>query len=387
VNSASPKSTAQSQAIRASGAAKPAEAELPGSLLDDDFLADLHIPGLSDEEVAAGRILSQNEIDSLMGFDADPPDDEPRSTAARAQVLQGGIEAIVNSALVSYERLPMLEIVFDRLVRFMTGSLRSFTSSSVEVDIENISSVRFADYIDQIPVPTIISVFRAEEWDNYGLLTFNSDLVYALVDILLGGRRGAPRAIDIDGRPFTALEQRLIKRHVTLAMQDLANAFEPLAKVNFHLDRLETNPRFTAIDRPSNAAILVQFRIEFEKRSGTIELLLPHATLEPIRESLLQKFLGEKFGRDTIWEGHLAEELWSTRMELEAVLDECTMTLGDVRKFKTGQTLLFSARPDSQVDMRASGVSLFRGAMGRKNDHIAIRIESTLRELKTGDLS
>jgi len=361
------------------------EDELGGSLLSDDFMMDLQIPGLSDEEVAAGRILNQNEIDSLMGFDGDEEEDAGLPAARPTQSFSGGIEAIVNSALVSYERLPMLEIVFDRLVRFMTGSLRAYTSSSVDVDIDNISSVRFADYVDQIPVPTIISVFRAEEWDNFGLLTCDSDLVYALVDILLGGRRGAPRAVDIDGRPFTMLEQRLVERLVNLAMKDLTSAFEPLAKVNFNLDRLETNPRFTAIDRPSNAAILVQFRIEFEKRSGSIELLLPHATLEPIRESLLQKFLGEKFGRDTIWEGHLAEELWSTNMSLNAVLDECTMTLGEVREFEVGQTLLFSARPDSMVDMRSSGVSLFRGAMGRKNDHIAIRIETVLRNQKSGE--
>ena len=113
------------------------------------------------------RILDQSEIDNLLGFDLAQDD-----TAERT-----GIRAIINSALVSYERLPMLEIVFDRLVRLMTTSLRNFTSDNVEVSLDNISSIRFGDYLNSIPLPAILSVFRAEELDNYGLLTVDSNLI------------------------------------------------------------------------------------------------------------------------------------------------------------------------------------------------------------------
>ncbi len=83
--------------------------------------------------------------------------------------------------------------------------------------------------------------------------------------------------------------------------------------MDFSLDRIETNPRFAAIARPPNAAIVVKLRIDMEDRGGRLELLLPYATLEPIRKMLLQQFMGEKFGRDNIWEGHLAGELWATK--------------------------------------------------------------------------
>src|SRR6185312_12803472 len=67
------------------------------------------------------RVLNQDEIDSLLGFDEAGDEGSDRA----------GIQAILNSALVSYERLPMLEVVFDRLVRMMTTSLRNFTSDNV----------------------------------------------------------------------------------------------------------------------------------------------------------------------------------------------------------------------------------------------------------------
>ncbi|MCF3971814.1 FliM/FliN family flagellar motor switch protein, partial [Pseudomonas aeruginosa] len=95
-----------------------------------------------------------------------------------------------------------------------------------------------------------------------------------------------------------------------------------------------------------------------EDRGGRIELLLPYATLEPIRKMLLQQFMGEKFGRDNIWEGHLATELWTTQVEVRAVLDELQMRLEDVLNFKVGDTVMLNATPDSLVQLRSGSIPL-----------------------------
>ena len=190
--------------------------------------------------VATTRILDQDEIDSLLGFDSDDQDDGSQS----------GIRAIINSALVNYERLPMLDVVFDRLVRMMTTSLRNFTSDNVEVSLDNITSIRFGDYLNSIPLPAILGVFRAVEWDNYGLITVDSSLIHSIVDVLLGDRRGTA-AMRIEGRPYTTIERNLVERLVHVVLADMATAFEPLSPVTFNFDRIETNPRFATIARSS----------------------------------------------------------------------------------------------------------------------------------------
>jgi flagellar motor switch protein FliM len=323
--------------------------------------------GVAEGGQVSERILNQDEIDSLLGFDLSEDEGGDRN----------GIRAIINSALVSYERLPMLEIVFDRLVRLMTTSLRNFTSDNVEVSLDNISSIRFGDYLNSIPLPAILAVFRAEELDNYGLLTVDSNLIYSIVDVLLGGRRGTA-AMRIEGRPYTTIERVLVQRMVEVVLGDAKAAFEPLTPVAFNLDRLETNPRFAAIARPANAAILVKLRIDMEDRGGRIELLLPYATLEPIRKMLLQQFMGEKFGRDNIWESHLATELWTTQLDIRAVLDEQEIELRRVLELKVGDTLVLNATPESLVELRAGAIALTRGRMGRRNHNIAVRVETPL---------
>ena len=313
------------------------------------------------------RILNQDEIDSLLGFSSGEESGGERS----------GVRALINSALVSYERLPMLEVVFDRLVRLMTTSLRNFTSDNVEVSLDSISSIRFGDYLNSIPLPAIISVFRAEQLDNYGLMTVDSNLIYSIVDVLLGGRRGTV-AMRVEGRPYTTIERVLVTRMVEVVLADTKQAFAPLTEVEFKLDRIETNPRFAAIARPANAAILVKLRIDMEDRGGRLELLLPYATLEPIRKMLLQQFMGEKFGRDNIWESHLATELWNTHMEVRAVLDDQKIPLSKVLSLKVGDTIMFNKGPDAHVEVHCGGAPLTRGRIGRLGLNMAVRVEEPI---------
>jgi flagellar motor switch protein FliM len=325
---------------------------------------------LQNDEAAEGtgdRVLNQDEIDSLLGFDP--------NAGGGAELT--GVQALINSALVSYERLPMLEIVFDRLVRLATTSLRNFTSDNVEVALDSISSVRFGDYLNSIPLPAILSVIKAEEWDNFGLLTVDSPLIYSMIDVLLGGRR-VGGTIRVEGRPYTTIEMALARRMIEVILEDTHKAFEPLTPVHFKIERLETNPRFAAISRPANAAILIELRIEMDDRGGKIEILLPYATIEPIREQLLQMYMGEKFGRDPIWEGHLATEIYSADVEIDAILHEMDLPLSRVLKMQPGDTVMFDRAPGDPIRLRCGDTELTDAIMGHIGKNVSVRIARPL---------
>jgi flagellar motor switch protein FliM len=320
----------------------------------------------ADMPPADDRILNQDEIDNLLGFAG------PREHATRR-----GIQALINADEVTYERLPMLEIVFDRLERMLTTSMRNFTAENVDINIENIYARRFGDYLESVPLPAMLGVFRAVEWDNYGLIMVDSPMIYSIVDVLLGGRRGSS-ALRIEGRPYTTIEATLVERLIRLVLADLATAFAPVAKIDMRFDRIETNPRFAAIARPGNACVVVRMRIDMETRGGLVEFLLPYATLEPVRDALLQMFMGEKFGRDSIWENHLVREMRQTTVQLDAVLDEQVVTLQDVMRLEVGSLLLLGARPDSEVVLRCGQVPMLSGRMGRQGERLAVRIEERI---------
>ena len=319
----------------------------------------------AENEISDSKVLNQEEIDSLLGYGSYVDD---------AQTKKNGVQAILNSNMVSYERLPMLEIVFDRLIRLMATSLRNFTQDNVEVSLDSIESMRFGEYIDSLTLPTLLNVFKAEEWDNYGLMSLDSSLIYSMVDVLLGGRRGTA-AMRIEGRPYTTIELNIVKEIIQLILSDLSTAFDPVTSVGFTYDRMETNPRFATITRMSNAVIVAHLRVDMEDRGGRIDLMLPYATLEPVRELLLQMFMGERFGRDTIWENHLMSQLWETDVEIKAVLKETEAKLSDVSSWQKGSFLPLEITPHDQATIFCGDVPLFKGSMGRKEDHVVIRVE------------
>lgn len=319
------------------------------------------------------RILNQEEIDSLLGFD----DNEGTGETS-------GVMALINSAMVNYERLPMLDIVFDRLVRLMSTSLRNLTTDNVEVSLDQVSTVRFGDYMNSIPLPAMLSVFKAEEWDNNGLLVTDSALIYSIVDVLLGGRKGTP-AIRVEGRPYTTIETKLVEKMVQVTLGDLSSAFDPLSPVSFSADRMETNPRFATITQSNNACVLARLRIDMGDRGGRAEILIPYATLEPIRELLLQMFMGEKFGRDSIWESHLTQELYKTDIQLQAILGEKVILLGDMLNWQVGSKIMFSTQTNEDLELRCGHFPMFKGPVGQKQGNIAVRIESYIEPERDDD--
>ena len=104
--------------------------------------------------VMPGGALDQAGIDALFGDIGGPA--RPRS----------GLKAVIESDIISYERLPMLEVVYDRMVRTFATSMRNLTSDAIEITLEDISSIRFGDFVNRIALPAMIGVFGVVEGQN-----------------------------------------------------------------------------------------------------------------------------------------------------------------------------------------------------------------------------
>jgi flagellar motor switch protein FliM len=309
-----------------------------------------------------GGMFDQAGIDALFGdFDSPAP-------------KVAGLKAVIESKVINQERLPMLEVVFERMVRTFSTSLRNLTSDAIEINVDQLTSVRFGEFMNNVPLPAMIGVFQIPEWENYGIATVESGLIYAVVDALLGGRgNSTPR---IEGRNFTTIELTLVGRMLTLALSDLVAAFTPLAQISMTLDRIETNPRFAAIAGPTNLTAVATFRIDMDGRGGALSILLPFATLEPVRSKLLQRFMGEKQGRANIWRDHLAQEIIQTTVSVDVLMAERMIPLREAKAFSVGQHISLGASPDGPVTLSCGGVPLAHGHVGQKGTRIAVRLDS-----------
>ncbi|GBR09768.1 flagellar motor switch protein FliM [Asaia siamensis] len=340
---------------------------------DREFLSSEHDDAQNDEAFATGdtlhEMLDQSEIDNLLGGAfSDLPERH-----------ESGMERIIRAGFVAYERMPMLEIVLDRLVRLLTTGLRNFTNDNVEITMEYTRSMCFGDYVNSVPSSSLFAVFKAVQWENFGLVVIDSALAYSIIDILMGGQRGRGHS-GIEGRPHTAIERALIEKLVSLALKELSVAFSPVCEVELIFERLEVSSRFAAIARASNAVVTSKMHIDMEDRTGNMDLVIPYATLEPVRDLLSQQFMGERFGRDSVWEDHLISEIMETDAEVLAVLEEQSISLAQLLDMKPGMQILFpqKAKGSFPVTLQCNQTSLFEGHLGQISGRAAVKIDQRL---------
>ena len=321
-----------------------------------------------EEIVKDTRQLDQNEVDQLLGFSNQAQVDNQSKSAIRA---------IIDSHIVSYERLPMLDVIFARFIRLFTHSLHILTNANAEISLESITSMRFGKYYNSIKLPAILSVVDAKELNNQIIVICDAKLIYKSIDLLLGGRQNEA-IINIEGRPQTAIERKLAEQIINTLLSDLTKAFKPLTELHFLIESMEMTPRFIKICSDSHIIVLIRIRIDLDDVSGMVDIAIPYATIEPIRNILVQMFMGEKFGHDTIWSEHFAEKLCDTDIFAEAVIDEMEINLQEILKWKINQTIVLNAKPDGVIKIRCGGVNILNGKIGRIGQTIAVKIDNKI---------
>lgn len=333
-----------------------------------DPLDDFDLPDPPGGDSSEFDRFDQASIDALFG------DVELGSTS------RIGLRAVLESEIINHERLPMLEVVCERMVRALSTSMRSLTSDSIDISLDDVTTARFGDFMDRVTLPAMIAVIRIDEWDNYGIITVDSGLIYAAVDALLGGRRG--NQMMIDGREYTTIETALVARVLRLVISELSIALAPVAQVTVNLERIETNPRFAAIARPSNVGAVCTFRVDIDGRGGRFSLMLPYATLEPVHEKLAQRFMGEKIGRENIWPLHMKNQMLATEVEVSVILGETMLTLEQVKALTIGQNLPFFTQPDQAMAVQCGGLTLARARAGQRRGNLAVSLATPVKRGK-----
>ncbi|WP_281300172.1 MULTISPECIES: FliM/FliN family flagellar motor switch protein [unclassified Iodidimonas] len=310
--------------------------------------------------------LDQSDIDRLMS-------DHATSFDTPETVMQ----KIANSTIVNYERLPMLDVVFDRFVRLFGEKLRQLMSANLEVSIDQVSAIRFGDFIEQVPLPCLVSILNAVEWEDKCVAVMDHRLVYTAVEILLGGREMLD-SDTLEVRTLTSVERRLVTRLMTVFSGALSEAFTPVSDIAFNVDRLETNPQLAMIARSTSASIHARFAIEIENRHGFVDLVMPYSMLEPVRTLLLQMFMGESFGRDNGWKKHFRDQLQRTEIRLDGVLAEMEIPLATALGWKAGTFIELNKSADGSADLLSGDMRLLSGHIGQSKGQIAIKIEKNI---------
>ncbi len=288
-------------------------------------------------------------------------------------VDRSGLAALVNSALVAHRRLPMLDVVFDRAARRFATTLRQLTNASADAALDNVTSIRFGDFLGSQSSQGVVGVLKAQGLGGPLLISAEPHFVHHAVDLLLGGRRGSSRE---EGRALTTIELSILQRVIAALAADINEAFASAADAGISLERLETEPRFAAIAQETNVCVIGKFKLSLEDRASRLVIVAPYASLEPIEDRLRRGFSPDPGAAGEGWRQHLASGLLGAALELSAVLGDRTLRIGDLQKLGAGDVLTFGDARNPRVELRIGPAAVASGRIGKQGDRVAIRLDA-----------
>ena len=317
-------------------------------------------------------LLSQDEIDALLHGvdDGDVETDDIEASGDSGEVR--GYDFNSQERIVR-GRMPTLEMVNERLARYFRISLFNFLRRSAEISISGIQVLKFSEYIQSLFVPTNLNIVRFIPLRSRALIVMEPRLVFTAVDNFFGG--GGQFYNKVEGREFTPTEMRVIRLIIELLFKDLKEAWKPVMDLDFEYMNSEVNPQFANIVSPSEIVIVSTIHVELEGGGGDINIAMPYAMIEPIRD-LLDAVSSDRGEVDGSWQEGLRKEVLRSEVGLNSLLVEKTMTVKDVMNFKKGDVIPIDM-PET-VAIQAEGVAVFKGKVGLSDGNYAIQITEKL---------
>lgn len=325
-----------------------------------------------------GSVMSQDEVEALLkGVESD-------------QVVSEGEEdeeydpdEVVSFDLTAQDRIirgrmPTLEIIHDRFVRLFRLTLSNTLRRVVDINVRSTELIKFGEFIKTMSVPTSMNLFRMTPLRGNSMIVFETKLVFSLVEMFFGA--GVETEAKTEGRDFTEIESRMIKRVIISALEDLQTSWRPVFPVQINYSRTEINPQFVSIVPHSEIVIVVTFDIEIGRTPMAITICVPYSMIEPIRTRLNAGFQSEQDEKDNTWSNRFKQNLQNVDIELIAKLGEMNISVRDFLNLQKDDVLYLEHETKDPISVEVNGVKKFTGFQGSYKGHKAINIEELIYE-------
>jgi flagellar motor switch protein FliM len=324
------------------------------------------------------QVLSQDEVDALLqGITGEGDEAELESDSGQGAARDYNL---TDQDRIIRGRMPTMELVNERFARNIRVGIFNLIRKSPEVALNAIKLQKYSDFLREIAVPTNFNIMSVRPLRGSGLVVCNPGLIFAMIDGLFGGSGKYPTRME--GRDFSATEQRVIGRLVEIISAEYKKAWEGIHPIELEYQRSEMLPQFATIATPSEVVVTTSFTLELGDASGEIHFCIPYSTLEPIRDVLYSTLRGDSNQPDQRWISLLKEQIQPAEVELVAELGHAPATVEQLLSFKPGDFLELDLKQVIQATV--CGVPLFNCHYGTSNGRYSLKVDNLLDQSGTG---
>lgn len=317
------------------------------------------------------QILSQDEVDALLqgitGESQKLEQEEAPATGIRTYDL-------ANQERIVRGRMPTMEIINERFARNIRVGLFNMIRKSPEVSIGGIKVQKYSAFLREIVVPTNFNIVQVRPLRGSGLIVCDPSIVFSVIDALFGGV--GKFHTRIEGRDFSATEQRVIERLVECIIAEYRKAWQGIYPLELEYQRSEMQPQFANVATPSEIVVATSFTLEIGDVSGSVHFCIPYSTLEPIRDVLYSSMQGDSVEPDHRWVNLLKEQIKAAEVELVVELGTAPATVEQLLALKPGDFIELDL--ETMIKAKVDGVPVFDCHYGTSDGHYAIKVDKML---------
>ena len=301
-----------------------------------------------------------------------------QQSAASAQRKSN--DPLLDQSGFAVERMPMLNVVFDRLSTSMVEGMRLLSRTPTMFSVEGVAAGNLFDALAEAK-GSVGAVLHSPELDCRSLVVFDQGFVFSLVQALLGGEAADPE--EQPNRPFTKIEMNLLQKVSDLATRSLHGALVGLVDATFKLERQEAIVDATILGRRDMPVVKGHLAFRALGMTGRMTVAIPQAALQPIRQKLSRDQSTETVADDPRWTRQMQTEVSSAAIIVKGVLEEIPMTLGEVAAIEVGQVLKLEGLGMGRVRLECGEHDLFWCKLAQVDGRYTLEIEEPIVEEKT----
>jgi flagellar motor switch protein FliM len=318
-----------------------------------------------------GKILSQDEIDALLG------------SAATLQQAGGGDAGVSKSYItynfrrpdrVSKEQIRSLHFMHDRFARNIAQSLSAYLRAVTDVSIVSVEQFNYSEFLMSLPDPTAFYAISLHPFDGLAALELSPTVAFTMIDRMLGGNGSSVQL----SRALTEIEQNVVDAVVRLLLENLTELWKPIGGLQFGVHARETRPQMLQVSAPNEIFILLVFDIRVGEARGMLNLALPATVIEAVGSNFSQgwhRTRKEQSSKDRV---RLIENLGRIPMSLTAMVD-AQLSASDLLQLAPGDVLTLGRSVREPVDVKVAGSSKFAGRLLRLEHSSGVLVEAQAR--------
>lgn len=323
-------------------------------------------PILSKEEIEELiSALSSGEIDTELEEEGSPLPEDQGVTPTPIDLTQ--IRHSFKWRIVNFD------IILDSFARNFSVTLSRKLQSSVSVKRESVDSYEFRQFMQNVKGTGGIGVFEAYPLKGSGLIFFEKQLCFYLLELLLGSSE--EHELVVLDRQLSMIETNLLKSFMRTVCHDFQEAFAQVETIQCDLMNVVIDPRVVNIVSDDTEVMVSHFTVNLGELKGDITLLLPYYSLEPYKDTLKDVFMSPSSkSKSATWTDVMQKNILKMETELAAEFGKVSISIREILNLQEGDILFLNSKENSPLQILVDRKPKFNGIVGLKQGKKAVRI-------------